>query len=126
MEWFRSFAADAAGGGIVHLVGAGHTIASSIERRTRCISQLAKLPKPIVARLHNELVKFIQQPDTRKRVVADGSEPVGSSPEEFRKFLHAEIAKWAKLVKESGIKVTSNDARPLVRIRMSALSLKSS
>ncbi len=66
----------------------------------------AKLPRPILTRLHAEIVKIVNMPDVRERIVADGSEPVGSSPEEFRKYLHADLAKWAKLVKESGAKLT--------------------
>lgn len=65
----------------------------------------AKLPKPILAKLHGEIVRIISQPDTRARITADGSEPVGSTPEQFRKFLHADMAKWAKIVRESGAKV---------------------
>lgn len=65
----------------------------------------AKLPKTIVARLHGEIVKFINESDTQKRITADGSRPVGSTPDEFRKFLHADVAKWAKIVKDSGAKV---------------------
>ncbi len=64
----------------------------------------ANLPRPIVTRLHAELVKILNQPDVRERIVADGSEPVGSSPEDFRQFMLADLAKWAKVVKESGIK----------------------
>src|SRR5437773_751424 len=65
----------------------------------------AGLPAPIVARLHDELVKVLNRPDVRERIVADGSEPVGSSPEEFRQFMLADLAKCAKLVKESGAKL---------------------
>jgi tripartite-type tricarboxylate transporter receptor subunit TctC len=65
----------------------------------------AGLPKPIVTRLHDELVKTLNRPDVRERIVADGSEPVGSTPEEFRLFMLADLAKWAKLVKESGAKL---------------------
>ncbi len=65
----------------------------------------AGLPKPIVARLHDELVKILNQPDVHERIVADGSEPVGSTPEDFRQFLLADRAKWAKVVKESGAKL---------------------
>lgn len=61
--------------------------------------------KPILARLHGEIVRIISEPETRQRITADGSEPVGSTPEQFRKFLHADLAKWAKIVKESGAKV---------------------
>jgi len=65
----------------------------------------ANLPAPIVKRLHEELVKALNQPDVKSRIEGDGSEPVGSSPEEFRRFMHADLDKWAKLVKESGAKL---------------------
>jgi len=65
----------------------------------------ANLPQPIVKRLHDELIKALNQPDIRGRIEADGSEPVGSSPEEFRRFMRADMDKWAKLVKESGAKL---------------------
>lgn len=62
----------------------------------------AKLPAPILARLHGELVRILNLPEVRDRIKADGSEPVGSSPEEFRKFMHADLEKWSKVVKQSG------------------------
>jgi tripartite-type tricarboxylate transporter receptor subunit TctC len=65
----------------------------------------AGLPQPIVARLHEELVKILNEPQVRERIVADGSEPVGSTPEEFRRFMRADLDKWAKLVRESGAKL---------------------
>jgi len=65
----------------------------------------AGLPSSVVSRLHDEFVKVLNRADVRDRIVADGSEPVGSSPEEFRRFMLADLAKWAKLVKESGAKL---------------------
>ncbi|HZO03411.1 MAG TPA: tripartite tricarboxylate transporter substrate binding protein [Burkholderiales bacterium] len=65
----------------------------------------ASMPAPLVARLHDELVKILNQPDVKSRIESDGSEPVGSSPEEFRRFMRADMDKWAKLVKESGAKL---------------------
>jgi tripartite-type tricarboxylate transporter receptor subunit TctC len=65
----------------------------------------AALPAPIVTRLHDEFVKVLNRPDVRERIIADGSEPAGTSPEEFRQFMLADLAKWAKLVKESGAKL---------------------
>jgi tripartite-type tricarboxylate transporter receptor subunit TctC len=65
----------------------------------------AHLPKPIVTRLHDEIVKILQRPDVKDVIAGDGGEPVGNTPEEFRKFLDADVAKWAKLVKESGAKL---------------------
>jgi tripartite-type tricarboxylate transporter receptor subunit TctC len=65
----------------------------------------AKMPEPIVARLHAELIRILNLPEVRDRIVLDGSEPVGNSPEAFRQFMLADLAKWAKLVKESGAKL---------------------
>ena len=65
----------------------------------------ANLPTPIVERLHDELVKILNRPDVRERIVADGSEPVGSTPAEFRQFMLTDLAKWAKVVTESGAKL---------------------
>jgi tripartite-type tricarboxylate transporter receptor subunit TctC len=65
----------------------------------------ANMPPPLVKRLHEELLKALNSPDIRGRIEADGSQPVGSSPEEFRRFMQADLDKWAKLVKESGAKL---------------------
>jgi len=65
----------------------------------------AKLPAPILARLNAEIVKIVNSPELRDRIVADGAEPVGSSPEEFRQFMLADLDKAAKLVKASGAKL---------------------
>jgi len=65
----------------------------------------AGLPAPILARLNEEFVKALREPDVRKRILDDGAEPVGSTPEEFKRFLDADLAKWAKVVKESGAKL---------------------
>jgi tripartite-type tricarboxylate transporter receptor subunit TctC len=65
----------------------------------------ANLPKPILDRLHGELVKILNQPDVHDRIVKDGSEPVGSSPQAFKAFLDSDLDKWAKVVKASGAKL---------------------
>jgi tripartite-type tricarboxylate transporter receptor subunit TctC len=64
----------------------------------------AGMPAPVVERLHQELLRVLKQPDVHERIVNDGSEPVGNSPREFRDFMAADLAKWAKVVKESGAK----------------------
>ena len=64
----------------------------------------AGMPAPLVERLHGELVRVLAQPDVRERIVSDGSEPVGNTAREFRDFMAADLAKWAKVVKESGAK----------------------
>ena len=65
----------------------------------------AHMPQPLVQKLHGELVRILNMPDVKSRIEGDGSEPVGSSPEEFRRFMHADLEKWAKVVKESGAKL---------------------
>ena len=65
----------------------------------------AKLPAPLLARLHAEITRILNQPDIRERIVFDGSEPVGSTPDEFTRYMHADLVKWAKVVKESGAKI---------------------
>jgi len=63
-----------------------------------------KLPKALVTRLHAELVKVLREPDTNKRIVGFGGTPVGNDPETFRKFMLADMNKWADVVKKSGAK----------------------
>ena len=65
----------------------------------------AKVSAPLAGRLNQDFLKVLNEPAIRERIVADGSEPVGSSPEEFRRFMHADLTKWAKVVKESGAKL---------------------
>jgi tripartite-type tricarboxylate transporter receptor subunit TctC len=64
----------------------------------------AGMPAALIERLHDELVRVLAQPDVRERILHDGSEPVGSAPQEFRDFMAADLAKWAKVVKQSGAK----------------------
>ncbi len=61
-------------------------------------------PKAIVARLHGEAVKVLQDPTVKQRFETDGAEPVGSSPAQFQQFVANEIGKWTKVVKDAGIK----------------------
>ena len=65
----------------------------------------ANMPAALVSKLHADLIKILNMPDIHSRIEADGSEPVGSSPEDFRRFMHADMEKWAKVVKESGAKL---------------------
>ena len=65
----------------------------------------AGLPKSILTRLNQDVIAILAQPDVRERIMSDGSEPVGNEPESFRRYLLAAMAKWARLVKESGAKL---------------------
>ena len=64
----------------------------------------AKTPRDIVVKLNQAAVKGLQNPATRERLLNQGIEPVGNSPEEFAKLLRTELPKWARVVKISGAK----------------------
>ena len=65
----------------------------------------AKTPDAIVSRLNTELVRIVNQPDVRNRILELGGVPVGNSVAEFDAFQKAESARWAKIVKESGARI---------------------
>lgn len=62
-------------------------------------------PKKIVAKLNADIVKILQQADTREQFLKQGSEPAVSTPEQFLKLQQDEYARIGKLIKELGIKV---------------------
>jgi tripartite-type tricarboxylate transporter receptor subunit TctC len=65
----------------------------------------AGTPKPIADKLQVQVKKILQSPEVAKRLAEIGLEVVGSTPEELAAYQRAEIAKWAKVVKDSGAKV---------------------
>jgi len=65
----------------------------------------AKVPAPIVARLHGAMVEALKAPDVVQRLTADGSEVVGSTPAQFGAYMRSDIAKWRKLIKEADLKL---------------------
>jgi tripartite-type tricarboxylate transporter receptor subunit TctC len=62
----------------------------------------AGMPPGSAARYAQAIAAALKTPDMRAKIAAQGSEPVGSSPEEFTAFIAAEQAKWAELVRISG------------------------
>ena len=64
----------------------------------------AATPRDIIARLYGEILKVLRLPEVRNSLIAQGTEPVGSSPEEFRAFMKSEAAKWARVIKEANIR----------------------
>lgn len=64
----------------------------------------AGTPQDVVRRLNEEIVRILKMPDVLERMEALGLEPVGNTSEEFARFQRAEIAKWARVIKESGLK----------------------
>lgn len=61
------------------------------------------MPSFVVARLSHELAAALRLPEMRDKLAQQGSEPVGSTPEEFGAFLATELPRWAELVRLSGI-----------------------
>ncbi|MGH8618024.1 MAG: tripartite tricarboxylate transporter substrate binding protein [Burkholderiales bacterium] len=64
----------------------------------------AGTPKPVVDRLNRELVRIVASPDVREKFSQQGAEPETNTPAEYERFIKAEITKWAKVVREAGIK----------------------
>ncbi len=62
----------------------------------------AGTPAPIVDKLNAAIRKILQDPAMLKKLAEQGSTPVGSSPEEFRKFMATEVATWGRIVRISG------------------------
>jgi tripartite-type tricarboxylate transporter receptor subunit TctC len=62
-------------------------------------------PKEIIARLHREFVRALDDTQVRERLLAQGFEIVGSTPDEFLRFASAESDKWAKVIRDFDIKV---------------------
>jgi tripartite-type tricarboxylate transporter receptor subunit TctC len=62
-------------------------------------------PKPVIDRLYGETAKFLKQPEVKEIWDSQGADPGGQPPEQFASFIKTEIAKWGKVVKESGAKI---------------------
>jgi tripartite-type tricarboxylate transporter receptor subunit TctC len=67
------------------------------------LSAPAKTPREVVERINAAVAATIASPEFRARLKAEGSEPVGSTPEQFAAFLQTEIAKWQKIVSVAGV-----------------------
>lgn len=64
----------------------------------------AGTPRPIINRLHAELVKIVRSPESLERLASVGAVAVANTPEQFAQALRADVEKWAKVIKEHGIK----------------------
>jgi tripartite-type tricarboxylate transporter receptor subunit TctC len=64
----------------------------------------AKTPKPIIEKLNKALNTVVQQPDIKEKLLAQGSEGVGGTPEALGKTVDDELARWGKLVRDANIK----------------------
>lgn len=63
----------------------------------------AKTPKPVIERLNHALNAIVQEPDIRDKLLAQGSEGVGGTPEALAKVVSTELPRWAKLAKDANI-----------------------
>ena len=61
-------------------------------------------PRAAVMKLHGEIVRILNLPEIRDRLVNEGATVVASTPEEFTAYIASETAKWAKVIKAAGIK----------------------
>ena len=65
----------------------------------------AGTPKPVVDKVHADVLKALQHPDTKKRMLDSGIVAVWSTPDQFLAFQKAEIQKWAKVIKDANIRI---------------------
>src|SRR5690606_29654485 len=64
----------------------------------------AGVPKPVLAKLNTEIARIITLPETREQLRQQGADAVGNSQAEFTAFFKGEMTKWAKVIREAGIK----------------------
>ena len=65
----------------------------------------AKTPPDIAAKISETVIKAVRSPAVREQLSAIGAEPIGNTNEQFGDYIKKEIAKWTKVVKDSGAKV---------------------
>jgi tripartite-type tricarboxylate transporter receptor subunit TctC len=65
----------------------------------------AGTPPAIVQQISSDVSKIMATPAMRERAMQEGATPIGSTPAEFQKFVHGEIAKWTKIIHDAGIKL---------------------
>ena len=64
----------------------------------------ANTPRDVIAKINADVIRIVSSPELKERLKADGSDPVGSTPEQYAVFLRDEIAKWAKVIKFARVK----------------------
>ena len=65
----------------------------------------AKTPPDIAAKISDVIIKAVRSPTVKEQLLAIGAEPIGNTNEQFAEYIKKEIAKWTKVVKDSGAKV---------------------
>jgi len=64
----------------------------------------ARTPRDVIVKINADVIRILNSPELRERLKAEGSDPVGNTPEQYAAFLRDEIAKWAKVIKFAGVK----------------------
>jgi len=64
----------------------------------------AGTPREVVQKLNAETLRILAMPDVRERFLAQGVEPAGGTPEQFGEHIRTQMAKWAKVVADAGVK----------------------
>jgi tripartite-type tricarboxylate transporter receptor subunit TctC len=64
----------------------------------------ARTPRSIITRLHDQIVKVLHLPDVRERLISQGLNVVASTPQAFAAHMRSETAKYARVIKQVGIK----------------------
>ena len=65
----------------------------------------AGAPQPVIALLHREIVKALNDRVIRDQMISTGANVGGDRPDEFAAFIRAELAKWGKVIKDAGISI---------------------
>jgi tripartite-type tricarboxylate transporter receptor subunit TctC len=108
--------------GRLKLLGTGGTKRSAVIPETPSISEFvpgfelitwygifapARTPDPIIRRLNTEIVKVLNDPESRDRMAAQGLEPAPMKPEELKRYTEQDTSRWARLIKAAGIKAAN-------------------
>ena len=65
----------------------------------------AGIPRDVLVRLNREIVRAINAPDVKEKVIAQGNFVIGDTPEQFGAYIKSEYDKWARVVKQANIKL---------------------
>ena len=68
------------------------------------VSAPANTPRAIIVKLNQEIARLMQKAELADRLLASAVEPVGNTPEQFGEFLKVEIVKWAKAIRDAGVR----------------------
>lgn len=66
----------------------------------------SKTPPAIIDRLYAEAAKALKQPEVLSRLAADGTDAVGSTPQQFAAYMRSERATWVKVIRQTGVTTT--------------------